>query len=41
MLFGDLKWGGNIKRGIYVYVWLIHFAVQQKPTQYFKATLLQ
>ena len=26
---------------IYVYVWLIHFAVQQKLTQYSKATILQ
>ena len=34
MLCGD-------KEGIYVYVWLIHFAVQQKLTQHCKATKLQ
>ena len=28
------KWEGNPKKGIYVYVWLIHFAVQQKLTHY-------
>ena len=26
---------------IYIYVWLIHFAVQQKLTQHCKATILQ
>ena len=25
----------------YVYAWLIHFAVEQKPTQHCKATILQ
>ena len=29
------------KEGIYVYIWLIHFAVQQKLTQQCKATTLQ
>ena len=29
------------KEGIYVYVELIHFAVQYKLTQYCKATILQ
>ena len=29
------------KEGICVYVWLIHFAVQQKLTQQCKATILQ
>ena len=29
------------EEGIYVYVWLIHFAVQQKLTQHCKATILQ
>ena len=24
------KWEGNPKKEIYVYIWLIHFAVQQK-----------
>ena len=34
--------GGRFEReGIYVYVWLIHVDVQQKPTQYCKATTLQ
>ena len=47
VLCGDLdEWdgevGGKIKRkGIYVYILLIHFAVQQKPTQHCKATILQ
>ena len=29
------------KEGIYVYVWLIHFSVQQKLTQHCKATKFQ
>ena len=29
------------KDGIYVYIWLIHFAAQQKLTQQCKATTLQ
>ena len=29
------------KEGMYVYVWLIHFAVWQKLTQHFKANTLQ
>ena len=33
---------GRFKReGIYVYLWLIHTAVQQKPTQHCKAIILQ
>ena len=35
------EWEGNLKRGIYVYVELIHFVVQQKLTQQYKATILQ
>ena len=31
------KWEGNPKKGICVYVWLIHFAVQQKLTQHYNA----
>ena len=31
--------GGDM--GIYVYMWLIHFVVQQKLTQYCKAVILQ
>ena len=34
--------GGRFKReGTYVYLWLIHVDVWQKPTQYFKAIILQ
>ena len=34
--------GGRFEReGIYVYLWLIHVAIWQKPTQYYKATTLQ
>ena len=31
--------GGHM--GIYVYIWLIHFVVQQKLTQYCEAIILQ
>ena len=31
--------GGDM--GIYVYIWLIHFVVQQKQTQHCKAIILQ
>ena len=34
--------GGRSKReGTYVYLWLIHVDVCQKPTQYCKAIILQ
>ena len=34
--------GGRFKReGMYVYLWLIHVDVWQKPTQYCKAIILQ
>ena len=33
---GRFKW-----EGIYVYLWLIHADVWQKPTQYRKAIILQ
>jgi len=34
--------GGRIRReGTYVYPWLIHVDVWQKPTQYCKAIILQ
>ena len=34
--------GGRFKsEGTYVYLWLIHVDVWQKPTQYFKAIILQ
>ena len=37
---GSPKLEGNIKtEGIYVYVWLIHFAMKQKLTSLYKAIL--
>ena len=34
--------GGKLKReGTYVYLWLIHVDVWQKPTQYCKAVIFQ
>ena len=30
-----------IRKGVYVYIWLIHIAVQKKPTQHCKAIILQ
>ena len=34
--------GGRFKReGTYVYLWLIHVDVWQKPTQYCRAIILQ
>ena len=34
--------GGRFKReGAYVYLWLIHVDIWQKPTRYYKATILQ
>ena len=36
------KVGGRFKRkGTYVYLWLVHVDVWQKPTQYYKAIILQ
>ena len=43
MLCDDLQgwgregWGRSKMQGIYVSIWLIHFIVQQKPTQHCKA----
>ena len=34
-----LYMGRNPKKGIHVYLWLIHFAVQQKLTQQCEATI--
>jgi len=31
-------WGGK-REGTYVYLWLIHVDVWQKPTQYYKANI--
>jgi len=34
--------GGRFKReGTWVYLWLIHVEVWQKPTQHYKAMILQ
>ena len=34
--------GGRLKReGTYVYLWLINVSIWQKPTQYYKAVILQ
>ena len=34
--------GGRLKRdGTYVYLWMIHVDAWQKPTQYYKAIILQ
>jgi len=36
--------GGNVRfkrEGAYVYLWLIHVTVWQKPTQHYKAIILQ
>ena len=30
-----------IRKGVYVYIWLIHIAVQKKPTQHCKAIIIQ
>ena len=41
---GSLWFGGRgeiQKGGIYVYLWLIHVVVWQKPAQYCKAIILQ
>ena len=43
-LEGGMEWevGGSFKReGTYVYLWLIHTVVRQKPTQHCKAIILQ
>ena len=39
-----MEWelGGRLKMGgTYVYLWLIHVDIWQKPTQYCKAIILQ
>ena len=43
-LGGGLGWGGGRrfkKEGAYVYSWLIHIVVGQKPTQHCKTTIFQ
>ena len=32
-----LRVGGRFKEGTYIYLWLIHVDVWQKPTHYYKA----
>ena len=40
--WGGREVGGRVKReGTYVHLWLIHADVWQKPTQYYKANILQ
>ena len=40
--WGGRETGGRFKReGTYVYLWLIHANVWQKPTQFCKAIILQ
>jgi len=35
-------WAGRFKReGIYVYIWLIHVDVWQKPTEFCEAIILK
>ena len=41
-----VEWGGSWEEGIkredtYIYLWLIHVDIRQKPTQYCKAIILQ
>ena len=39
---GVMEVGGRFKReGTYVYLWLVHVNVWQKPTKFFKAIILQ
>ena len=43
-LEGGMGWqgGGSFKReGTYIYLWLIHVDKWQKPTQHYKAVILQ
>ena len=39
-MIGEVVGGRSKREGIYVYVWLIHFLVQQKLTQYCKAIII-
>ena len=31
----------NLKKNIYIYIYLSHFAIHLKVTQYYKSTILQ
>ena len=35
------RWEGGSRKGTWVYPWLIHVDVQQKPAQYCRAIILQ
>ena len=35
------KWEGNQEEGMYVHMWLTHFAIQQKLTQHCKTIIQQ
>ena len=38
----EVGWGGSFqKEGTYVYLWLTHVGVWQKPSQYCKIIILQ
>ena len=37
---GGGEWEGDLRKRGYMNIWLIHFVVQQKLTQLFKATIL-
>ena len=41
VLYGDLNGKKSKQEGTYVYVWLTHFAVHEKLTQQWNATILQ
>ena len=43
-LEGGMEWevgGSFLREGTYVYLWLIHVNIWQKPIQYCKAIILQ
>ena len=42
-LRGGMGWdvGRRLREGPYIYLWMIHVDVGQKPTQYYKAIILQ
>ena len=40
-MYSTLEERVHIREGTYVYLWLIHVDVWQKPTQYYKAIILR
>ena len=38
---GEVRWGGSGREGTYVYLWMIYVDIWQKPTQHYKAIILQ